>query len=146
VPDSVPASDGDLDAPAALDGPVAAGAEIDVAGSGYLPESTVTVVVYSEPTVLGSAAVDASGAFSASVTLPEDLPAGAHTLVASGVDPQGNPRYLTLPITVAGATGAVHGRLAFTGFDVQAPLTGGLAALGIGTALIVVSRRRRAGA
>jgi hypothetical protein len=146
APAGVPASDGSLQAPTATTGGVVAGEQVTFSGTGYAPFSVVTLLVYSEPQVLGTVLTDAAGAFTATVTLPEGLAAGSHTLVAAGLDPSGEMRYLTLPITVVTATGATTGRLALTGVDVQAPLAGGLAALGIGTALIVVSRRRRAGA
>jgi hypothetical protein len=146
APSSVPASDGTLEAPPATTDGVVAGEQVTFSGSGYAAFTPITLLVYSEPQVLGTVMTDGAGAFTATVTLPEGLAAGSHTLVAAGLDPNGEMRYLTLPITVVDTAGAVHGRLAFTGFDVQAPLTGGLVALGIGTALIVVSRRRRAGA
>ena len=139
APAEVPAADGTLEAPPATTGGVVAGEQVTFSGSGYAPFGPVTLLVYSEPTVIGTVTTDENGAFTATVTLPAGLAAGSHTLVAAGLDPSGEMRYLTLPITVITAAD----QLAFTGFDVQAPLTGGLAALGIGAALIVVSRRRR---
>jgi hypothetical protein len=143
VPATVPAAQGELEVPADQQGPMAVGTEIKLTGSGYLPFSTVTVAIYSEPQVLTSVVTDATGSFEVTVTVPDGLANGEHTLVASGVDPDGNVRYLALPVTVTGGvTGA--GGLAYTGFDIAAPLTGGLAALALGAGLIVVSRRRAA--
>ena len=102
----VPESSGPLDPGTLLDD-VTAGERIEVSGTGYLPNSTVVLVVYSTPQVLGTAVADGTGAFTTTVQLPAGLPAGSHTLVASGVDPDGNPRDLTSPVTVtASSTGA----------------------------------------
>jgi hypothetical protein len=83
----------------------APGEELTVIGTGFLPYSTATVVVYSTPTVLGTVTTDGSGDFSRGVTIPPTLAAGAHTLVAYGVDPSGATHTMTLGITVAAATG-----------------------------------------
>jgi hypothetical protein len=112
------------------------GSTMTVSGSGYDPGSTVTVLIYSSPQVLTTTVADASGKFTVTVAVPAGLEAGQHTLVASGLDPSGVIRYVTLPVTVAGS-------LAYTGFDVALPLTGGLIALGVGATLLVVSRRRK---
>jgi hypothetical protein len=116
---------------------------VDVAGSGYLPRSTVTVVVYSTPVVLESLVTNADGSFDTNVTLPAGLPAGAHTLVATGVDPDGGTWTLTQPITARIAAGAAGG-LAYTGADIALPAIGGLAALTVGVGLMFTGRRRTA--
>ena len=54
VPAQLPASSGALEVLAG--GALSAGDAVDVSGSGYLPGSTVTVVVYSTPVVLDSLA------------------------------------------------------------------------------------------
>jgi hypothetical protein len=150
------------------------GGSMGIAGSGYLPGSTVTVVVYSTPTVLDSLVTKADGSFDTDVTLPAGLPAGEHTLVATGVDRNGATWTLTQPITArAGDTGetpvvatpadasssaegdttasaagdpapSATGGLAYTGADVAVPAIGGLLVLAAGTGLIALSRRRRA--
>jgi titin len=87
------------------------------------------------------------------VGVPAGLEAGHHTLVASGLDTSGTLRYLTLPVQVPakarekstgndGSTGS--GTLAYTGFDLIAPLTGGGAAVVLGAGLMVLARRRKA--
>ncbi|MGY1813920.1 hypothetical protein [Blastococcus sp. SYSU D00820] len=155
VPATVPAASGPLDAGPATADPVPAGAEVTLTGSGFLPNSTVTLVVYSTPTVLGTVTTDGAGAFTTTVTLPAGLPAGAHTLVASGVDPAGNPYHLTSGVTVTASGGAptatatsatgpgVSGGLASTGADIAVPAIGGLAALVVGGGLVLAGRRRR---
>ena len=92
--------------------------------------------------MLTSTVADGAGNIYVTVTIPAGLAAGSHTLVAAGVDAQGNPRYLTLPITVAGGTTG-SGGLAYTGASVAVPAIGGLAALVVGGGLVVAGRRRR---
>lgn len=122
----------------------APGERITVIGSGFLPFSTVSIVIHSTPTVLGQVITDANGAFSEAVVVPPGLAAGAHSLVAYGVDPAGNPHLLRMDVTVAAATTA-QARLANTGLD-MAPLTYVAFAAGllvIGFALVASSRARR---
>jgi titin len=109
-----------------------------ISGSGYAPNSTVTLAIYSTPQVLTTVVTDASGNFTATVTVPAGLAAGNHTLVASGVDSSGNVRYVNLAVTVSGSGAAT---LAYTGADVALPAIGGLAAVALGAGLIVVRRR-----
>ena len=158
VPAGVPASSGDLQVSA---GALTPGDRVDVAGAGFLPGSTVTVVVYSTPVVLDSLATQVDGSFDTGVTLPTTLPAGTHTLVATGVDPDGNAWTLTRSITAAGGdpvaaaptgpapaaatapAGPASGGLAYTGADIALPASAGALALALGTGLVVVGRRRR---
>ena len=140
---TVPTSNGDLTAAAGSTDSVTPGKKVTVTGTGYLPNSTVTLLVYSEPQVLTTVVTDNTGSFTVEVTVPAGLPEGHHTLVASGVDASGAAYSTTLPITVVGGTTGAGG-LAYTGADIALPMTGGLAALVVGTGLLVVSRRRRA--
>ena len=139
TPATVPTKNGDLTLPAGAKAAVAAGKTITVSGSGYAPNSTVSVAIYSTPQVLTTVVTDASGNFTATVTVPAGLEVGNHTLVASGVDSSGNVRYVNLPVTVSSTTGKAM--LAYTGADVALPLTAGLVALSLGGGLIVVRRR-----
>ncbi|MGY1771858.1 hypothetical protein [Blastococcus sp. SYSU D00813] len=147
VPATVPASDGSISRTDGGSGVVGAGSTVTLSGDGYLPGSTVTLIVYSTPQVLGHTTADVDGHWEVSVVIPAGLVSGAHTLVASGVDAAGNPRFVTLPITVTGGaagggTGA-GGGLAYTGADVAVPAIGGLAALAVGGGLVLAGRRRR---
>ena len=135
------------------------GQQITVVGSGFLPYSTVTIVVYSTPVTLGTVTTDGAGSFSKSVTIPAGLEAGSHSLLAYGVDPSGNDHSLRLNVTVAGAATEVAGTaatpatthptrgssLAYTGSTFQAlPIAvGGAALLAVGTALLLGARARR---
>ena len=138
VPAAVPAKNGDLSLPAGATSTVAPGKTITVSGSGYAPNSTVSVAIYSTPQVLTTVVTDASGNFTATVTVPAGLATGSHTLVASGVDSAGNVRYVNLPVTVSSSGKAT---LAYTGADVAVPSIIGLVAVSLGAGLIVVRRR-----
>jgi hypothetical protein len=141
MPPTVPASNGELKRPAGESGSVAPGKQITLRGSGYKPNSAITVAIYSDPQVLTTVFTDANGSFEVTVTVPAGLAEGKHTLVASGVDSDGNVRTLTLPVTVAANGAAV---LASTGADIGLPLAGGAVALALGGGLLVAGRRRSA--
>lgn len=142
VPTTVPTSTERLALPAGQTSSVTAGKQVTLSGHGYLPNSTVTLIAYSTPQVLTTVVTDATGSFTATVTVPAGLESGHHTLVASGVDPSGAVRYVTLPVTVSGGTTG-SGGLAYTGADIALPLTAGLIALAVGGGLMVASRRRK---
>ena len=74
---------------------------------------------------------------------PVDLAAGEHSLVASGVAPDGSQRFLRMDVTVpvAGNSGAAG--LAYTGTQVLVPVVIGLVALVLGAGLLYAGRRRR---
>ncbi len=120
------------------DGAVTAGQQVTLSGKGFLPGSTVELIVYSSPVKLGTATVLADGTFSATVTVPADLEDGVHHLVASGVDADGNVRNLVVEVTVSGGTAV----LAFTGFEPLPYLAGGLLAIAAGAGLLLAGRRR----
>ena len=108
APDTAPTATAPLELSAAGRS-VVAGAPVAVNGSGYAPRSWVDVVIYSTPRVLATVQADEDGAFAAVVTVPVDLAAGSHTLVAAGVDDAGDPRYLTVQVAVAAATESAPG-------------------------------------
>ncbi|WP_433043525.1 fibronectin type III domain-containing protein [Dactylosporangium sp. CS-033363] len=120
----------------------APGAQLTVIGTGFAAYSTVSVILYSTPQSLGTAVTDASGNFSKAVTVPASLAAGAHTLVAQGVAPDGTARAMKLAVTVPAARSG--GSLPVTG-DPVGPVAGaGLLAL-FGGAVLLWSARRRPG-
>lgn len=117
---------------------VTVGQSVTVIGTGFVPFSTAVVVMYSEPQVLGTAVTDATGAFRLTVTVPTDLPAGAHTFVALGTDPAGEPYAMRLPVTVPAAA-----PMADTGAD-PGPLVLVALTLMLSGAVLVRVRSRRA--
>jgi hypothetical protein len=118
------------------------GGKITISGRGYRPFSTVVLAIYSTPVVLGSATARADGTFAATVTLPKGQ-VGSHTLLASGVDAGGNPRYMKLAVNVAEAGGGAGG-LPLTGSPVALLLLIGAGLVMGGGGTLVVSRPRRA--
>src|SRR5205085_8490009 len=118
---------------------LAQGSTVTLTGDGYAPNSTVSLYIYSTPTFLGSVVTDGSGSFSKTITIPSTLAPGAHHLVSAGLDPSGNPRYLTSAVTVAQASGT----LAWTGFETLPVLGAGILAVALGAGLVVLGRRRR---
>jgi hypothetical protein len=139
VPATLPKADGTLTSDA-KDGKSVAGGQVTVKGTGFLPGSTVALVVYSTPVKLGEAVVLADGTFSATVTLPKDLTDGVHNLVATGVDANGNTRNLVVEVSVSGGTAV----LANTGFSALPFAGAGALALLAGGGLLLAARRRTA--
>lgn len=69
-----------------------------------LPAATeYSIVLHSDPVVLGTVTTDADGAFATSVVIPADTPAGAHTIAVESSD---GTAVVSLAITVT-ADGAV---------------------------------------
>ena len=76
------------------------GATVRVAGSGFRPGSPVTITFHSTPALVGRAIADASGSFSAYVSVPDDATPGRHHFMANGTDPGGRPAELTAAVMV----------------------------------------------
>lgn len=113
-----------------------AGAEVTLVARGFVPGERVTFVLHSDPVVLGTAVADADGVATLTVALPTGVPAGAHTVVATGAD---SGRAADVGVTLTGPAD----ELAVTGTDPVA--LGGLVAalLVTGGALVAAVRRRR---
>ena len=80
----------------------AAGGAVTVSGGGFAPATQLTIELHSTPVVLGTTTTDAYGNYSATVTIPADTAPGAHSIVVSGLDPDGAPRSVSVAITVNG--------------------------------------------
>ncbi|RBY74433.1 hypothetical protein DQ238_21915 [Geodermatophilus sp. TF02-6] len=167
VPVEAPTTDLTLTTDEGLITTAAPGQEITVIGTGFLPFSTATIVIYSDPIVLGTVVTDADGDFSKPVTVPTDLAPGQHSLVASGIAPDGTERFLRMDVTVAAdgvatvgtaadgtatvgtatvaaaSTPGTGGTLAFTGAEPMVPALLGAGALVGGGVLLLLGRRRR---
>nr|BFE64019.1 hypothetical protein GCM10020063_085450 [Dactylosporangium thailandense] len=123
------------------------GQQIVFVGTGFAPHSTVLVTIYSTPIELGRVTTDATGAFQTPITLPQQLAAAQHTVVAQGAAPDGSPRSMALTVTVAAApvvtspvaTGG--GTLPVTGPPIGLLLLTGLALALTGAALLKAGRR-----
>ena len=115
--------------------------QITVIGSGFLPYSTVTIIIYSAPIVLATVTTNSIGSFSQPVTLPASLAAGLHNLVASGVDPNGAIHLIRMPVTYSVV--AIASALPNTGAPAfQLTILATVLAT-TGLLLITVGRRRR---
>ncbi|MCG2799682.1 MAG: fibronectin type III domain-containing protein [Cellulomonas sp.] len=120
--------------------------QVTVVGTGFAPYSTARVVIYSSPVLLAEVLVGADGTFSVPVTVPADLEAGAHTLMAFGVDSQGQTYSLSMPVTngadvtSVSTTGAAS--LAATGTDAIGLALLALAFIVIGLGALGVRARR----
>jgi titin len=109
---------------------LAPGAELVLLGTGFAAHSTAKFTLYSKPIVLGTAVTDGAGRFTVrGIKLPAGLAPGKHTLVASGVDPDGKVHRVSMTFLVKAAatpadepdeslptTGAAATPLALLGF------------------------------
>ena len=59
--------------------------EIELSGSGFLPNSTIEIFLYSDPYLLGAVTTRDDGGFSGIFSLPESLDLGAHRLEIIGM-------------------------------------------------------------
>jgi len=112
-------------------GDASPGSTITVEGGGFAPGETVDVVLHSTPVTIGTPTADARGSFSAAMTIPGDVPAGSHTVVATGA---ASGRAFSAGVVLAlPATGS--------GLDAAAPTAIGGALLLLGIALLAIRRR-----
>jgi hypothetical protein len=139
APATVPTGADALTSPSGALGTLTPGKELTLTGSGYAPNSTVSLYIYSTPTLLGTVVTDASGNFSKAVTVPANLAPGGHHLVSAGVDANGSPRYLRTDVTVAAAAN----QLAWTGFETMPYVGAGVLAVAAGVGMVLITRRRR---
>jgi hypothetical protein len=102
------------------------------------PNSTVTFAQLSTRVVVGSAVADAQGTARLEMSFPATATLGDHQVEAVGTDFDGDPFTLRDPIKV------VADSVPRTGSDVGPQVAAGVAAVLVGAALVVVSRRRRA--
>jgi hypothetical protein len=75
------------------------GGKVTLEGMGFDPNETITIVAHSVTVVLGRAQADGSGTFSATVTIPTNLPPGQHQIVATG-DTSGRTAAILIGVAV----------------------------------------------
>jgi hypothetical protein len=73
---------------------------VSISGSGFQPDTGVEVWVFSDPVLLGTALVDESGHFAATLDLPASLPVGNHTVQAEGTTIRGTAKALAVGLTI----------------------------------------------
>lgn len=117
------------------------GSAIMVTGSGYAPNTAVTITGHSKPVLLATAWTNASGQFAAFVNPGDRLPRGAHQIIASGQDPRGVQRVLRWPIQVGG-TPARSSRSSVARMWPEVVLAGLVVVL-VGGGVVGLRRRRR---
>jgi hexosaminidase len=118
----------------------APGGSDTVTASGYQPGSSATFLIFSSGINVGTATVNADGVVADTVTIPSAFVAGsAHTFEVQGTAPGGTPLTQSAPVTLAGGSSG----LAFTGAEIAGTVVGGVALIALGTALVLVVRRRR---
>jgi LPXTG-motif cell wall-anchored protein len=141
---------------------VGPGGSVTVTDHGWQPDSKVDLTLHSTPVALGSTQADGDGNVKTTVVIPSDTAPGNHTIVLTGVDPNGDPQTHTVAVVVesstvttegtattsTGGTGASgtstsssSGTLPRTGSPVLPLLVVSLSLIGAGIALGV--RRRR---
>ena len=67
------------------------GTTAEVSGSGFHPNSLVSIVLFSEPTSLGSVMTNAEGSFGRVVTFPAGVEPGDHRVEVSGLSQDSEP-------------------------------------------------------
>ncbi|WP_138735798.1 hypothetical protein [Modestobacter excelsi] len=117
------------------------GAKITKVFTGFQPFEHVTLVLHSDPVVLGEFDADANGVVTATFTLPAGTAIGTHHLVLDG---DAGTHYSETIVVAAGTTTASSGSLAYTGANVGLPLALGAGLLVAGGGALVVTRRRAA--
>lgn len=121
-------------------GPVPAGSEIRVCGSGFLPGEQVLVFLHSTPVQLAVITADAGGAVDAQVTIPATAEAGQHRIELRGVT--SGRSIFSDPFTVTAAQ-AGPGALPRTGDDSGTLVPFGLGLVALGALAAAVAERRR---
>ena len=85
---------------------VPSGGSIDVHVENLLGDSEAEFSLHSDPVVLGSARANAEGVIDATFTVPAGTIPGAHTLVVTGTDADGNDATLSQALTVVAPASA----------------------------------------
>ena len=112
---------------------VEAGGSVTITGSGFAPSSSLTIQLTSTspPAALGSTQSDASGGYTATVTIPAGTSAASHLIAVSGPGAQGSRHESVGNVTVA---------LAETGFMTSVLTAAGVVLLATGSKLVLQSQ------
>ena len=110
------------------------GAVLTLKGTGFAPNSTVTLWLFSQPVDLGEVTANAQGEVEVSVSLPAGVELGEHTVQMAGVSAEGELRVLNVAIVVEEAPSA--GALPIL------PVAAGLLVLALVGAFLVTRRSR----
>jgi len=122
----------------------APGAQVQIHGAGFAPNSMVDIYFRSAPVLLVSVPADGAGVVLAVVQIPEDA-TGAHQIELVGVDSSGSPLSLSRTLTVAAGADAndAAGSLVSTGRSLEPLLLVAAVALVAGSVLIWRTRSKQ---
>jgi hypothetical protein len=124
------------------------GTTVVVTASGFAANSWAYVSVNSDPTPIGVFQADAQGRITLTLTIPDGLPPGEHTIVVEGFGPDGSVRQFVQPIVVPAAgpapttTAAPRVGLPGTGADSSGGLAVAVLVTLAGLAVLAATRRR----
>lgn len=124
---------------------VTPGQSVTVNFNGFMAGSDVKLTFESVPVDLGTFEANDQGVVRTAVTIPSNASFGSHSIVATGVDPDGNPYVVRLAITVS-ATGEAltpGEGLPATGSSIVLILAIGGLALASGFGLFGAARQRQ---
>jgi len=110
------------------------GTVLNVKVSGFAPNSTITLWLFSSPLSLGEFTVDSNGELDISVVIPESVTLGDHTVQLNGVSASGELRTMNVSVVVTQEKNALQSNLMPT-------ILAALAATAL--AGLVIARRRR---
>ena len=128
---------------------VEAGQDTDLTGTGFIPGEVLDLNLCSTPVGLGTATVDPTGGFLATVTIPGATTTGPHTIVVSSAD---GSQLATASLTVVAPSTGGTGTTTVTGGGSGLVRTGAaiarmaaLAAMALilGLGLVCAARHRR---
>jgi hypothetical protein len=97
---------------------------VEVAGTSFLPGSTVEAWIFSQPTFLGTTLVRADGSFAAVFTLDGSIPPGDHTIQLNALTTDSTVRSVSLGVRVSEAPVAARERIALIAELGDGPLGG----------------------
>ena len=130
---TVDVTDAPVGSPAALSltvsvevGELAAGAPVEVSASSLLPDSELSVWIFSTPRLLATTTAEADGVASVSTTIPDDLAPGVHSVVVKGTGADGRLAETATSITIGpdGTVEAVQADADLTGLEVPSLVAG----------------------
>lgn len=77
-------------------------------GTGFAPNATVVIYMFSSPIEIGRVTTDASGSFTGEFDVPNGLEIGQHTLQVTGYSPDGQIQSANIPIQMVENSGQVN--------------------------------------
>lgn len=137
---SEPVSTGTLTAPAVDDG-ATEGDAVELRGAGFAPGGSIDITIESDPVHITTVRADAAGAFVTTIRIPAGVPAGSHTLKATGPDPTGGIRVLSVQLNVLSTGSGSSSPLPRTGQDLLPIAVVGAAAVAAGGGALLARRR-----